>query len=124
MDFVAVVAPSTPETQGLIGAAELAAMKPTAYLVNVPRGNMVDEAALLAALKRRQIAGAALDVAPLEPLAAESALWRAPNLLFTPHLAASTGGLWERHVDLIEQNLRRYLNGQPLLHVVDKARGY
>jgi phosphoglycerate dehydrogenase-like enzyme len=123
-DFVALVAPSTPETQGLIGAAELAAMKPTAYLVNVARGNMVDEAALLAALKRRQIAGAALDVAQVEPLAAESALWRAPNLLFTPHLAASTGGLWERHVELIEQNLRRYLNGQPLLHVVDKARGY
>ncbi len=123
-DFVTVVAPETPATRHLIGAAALAAMKPTAYLINVSRGTLVDEAALVEALQAGRIAGAALDVAEREPLPPESSLWRAPNLLITPHLAASSERLWQRHAELLEDNVRRYLTGEPLRNVVNKAAGY
>ena len=99
-------------------------MKPDSYLINVGRGPLVDEAALLDALKNRQIAGAALDVFLEEPLPAESAFWQLDNLLITPHTAAVTERLWERHYRLIAENMKRYLAGQPLLNQVDKGRGY
>jgi phosphoglycerate dehydrogenase-like enzyme len=84
----------------------------------------VDEAALALALHERKIGGAALDVFPKEPLAADSPLWDVPNLLITPHTAALTDKLWERHYTLFSENLRRYLDGKQLLAVVDKGKGY
>ncbi len=123
-DFVVLAAPQTPATNHMIGAPQLAQMKPTAYLINVSRGTLVDEVALAEALTAGGIGGAALDVAEREPLPPESPLWRAPNLLITPHLAASIEGLWGRQAELLEENVRRYLAGQPLLNVVDKVAGY
>jgi len=123
-DYVVLAAPLTPETRTLIGAAQLAKMKADACLINVSRGPQVDEAALAEALRTRKIGGAALDVFSKEPLPAGSPLWDLDNLLITPHTAALTEKLWERHYVLISENLRRYLAGQPLLAVVDKHRGY
>jgi phosphoglycerate dehydrogenase-like enzyme len=84
----------------------------------------VDETALATALREKKIGGAALDVFPKEPLPPESPLWDLPNLLITPHTAALTEKLWERHYALFSNNLRRYLNRQSLLAVVDKKKGY
>jgi len=123
-DFVVVAAPLIGATQGLINAARLSAMKPSAYLINVGRGPQVDDAALVEALRNRQIAGAALDVFEREPLPAESPLWDAENLLITPHTAGLTEKLWHRHHELFSDNLRRYLAGEPLRYVVDKQKGY
>jgi phosphoglycerate dehydrogenase-like enzyme len=99
-------------------------MKAGACLINVGRGQLVDEAALALVLHERKIGGAALDVFPNEPLAADSPLWDVPNLLITPHTAALTDKLWERHYALFSQNLRRYLTGAALLAGVNKRKGY
>jgi len=123
-DYVVLAAPVTDSTKAIADAERLALMKPDACLINVGRGPLVDEAALAAALRARKIGGAALDVFPKEPLAADSPLWDLPNLLITPHTAALTDKLWERHYVLFSENLRRYLAGQPLLAVVDKRKGY
>jgi len=123
-DFVVVAAPLTSETRGLMNAERIAAMKPQAYLINVGRGPLVDEAALAEALRCRRIAGAALDVFNQEPLPAESPLWDLDNLIITPHTASMTEKLWQRHFQLFLQNLRRYLAGEPLLFTVDKKKGY
>jgi phosphoglycerate dehydrogenase-like enzyme len=123
-DFVVLAAPLTPRTRGLMDAVRLAQMKPQAFLVNVSRGPLVDEAALTAALRGGQIGGAALDVFAKEPLPPDSPLWDLDNVLITPHSAAFTDKLWERHYSLIAENLRRFLAGAPLLNVVDKAKGY
>jgi phosphoglycerate dehydrogenase-like enzyme len=123
-DYVVLAAPLTPDTRVLIGAAQLAQMKPEACLINVSRGPLVDEAALADALRARKIGGAALDVFSTEPLPPDSPLWDLDNLLITPHTAALTEKLWDRHYALISENLRRYLAGQPLLAMVDKRRGY
>jgi phosphoglycerate dehydrogenase-like enzyme len=123
-DFVVLAAPLTEKSRGLMNAERLARMKPTAFLINVSRGALVDERALAAALEKHTIAGAALDVFTAEPLPAESPLWRLPELLITPHTAAVTERLWERHYELLADNLRRYLAGRPLRGVVDKNRGY
>ncbi len=123
-DFVVLAAPVTPNTQHLINAERLAQMKPDAYLINVGRGALVDEAAIAHALRTKQIAGAALDVFEEEPLPENSPLWVLENLLITPHTAGLTEKLWRRHVELISENLRRYLAGEPLLGPVDKAHGY
>lgn len=123
-DYVVLAAPVTESTRAIANAERLALMKPTACLINVGRGPLVDEAALAAALREKKIGGAALDVFPKEPLAADSPLWDLPNLLITPHTAALTDKLWERHYALVSENLRRYLDGQPLLAVVDKRKGY
>jgi phosphoglycerate dehydrogenase-like enzyme len=123
-DYVVVAAPLIGATTGLINAARLAAMKPDACLINVGRGQQVDEAALVEALAARRIAGAALDVFEREPLPADSPLWNAENLLITPHTAGLTEKLWHRHYELFADNLRRYLNGQPLQFAVDKQKGY
>lgn len=123
-DYVVLAAPQTDATRKMMGAPEFAAMKPTAYLINVARGALVDEAALYEALNGKRIAGAACDVFEEEPLPPESPLWTAPNLLITPHLAATTAKLWERHAQLMEDNVSRYLEGRPLRNVVDKRSGY
>src|SRR5271163_482441 len=123
-DYVVLAAPVTDGTEAIANAERLARMKPVACLINVGRGPLVDEPALSAALRERKIGGAALDVFPKEPLAADSPLWDVPNLLITPHTAALTDKLWERHYALFSENLRRYLNGKPLLAVVDKRKGY
>ena len=123
-DYVVLAAPVTDNTMAIANAERLALMKPDACLINVGRGQLVDENALASALREKRIGGAALDVFPEEPLAAESPLWDVPGLLITPHTAALTDKLWERHYALFSENLGRYLNGQELLGVVDKGKGY
>jgi D-2-hydroxyacid dehydrogenase (NADP+) len=123
-DYIVLAAPVTGSTNAVANAARLGLMKPGACLINVGRGQLVDEAALALALDQRKIGGAALDVFPNEPLAADSPLWDVPNLLITPHTAALTDKLWERHYALFSENLRRYLSGAALLAGVDKHRGY
>ena len=123
-DFVVLAAPVTSKTTHLINAERLAQMKPSAYLINVGRGALIDEASLAKALQTKQIAGAALDVFEEEPLPTTSPLWTLENLLITPHCAGFIENLWQRHLELIAENLRRYLAGEPLLGLVDKVRGY
>jgi phosphoglycerate dehydrogenase-like enzyme len=123
-DYVVLAAPVTDNTMAIANAERLTLMKPDACLINVGRGQLVDENALASALREKKIGGAALDVFPKEPLAAESPLWNMPGLLITPHTAALTDKLWGRHYALFSKNLRRYLNGQELLGVVDKGKGY
>ncbi|HEV2397258.1 MAG TPA: D-2-hydroxyacid dehydrogenase [Candidatus Sulfotelmatobacter sp.] len=123
-DFIVLAAPLIAATEKLIDAERLAMMKSTAYLVNVGRGPQVNESALAEALRTRQIAGAALDVFEREPLPEDSPLWDLESLLITPHTAGVTNKLWYRHYDLFSANLRRYLAGESLQHVVDKRRGY
>jgi phosphoglycerate dehydrogenase-like enzyme len=123
-DYVVLATPVTPSTLGLMNAARLAKMKSDAYLINVGRGPLVDEAALAEALREHKIGGAALDVFQEEPLPADSPLWDLENLFITPHTAGITEKLWDRHYALISENLRRYLEGKPLLGIVNKKQGY
>jgi len=123
-DYVVVAVPLTPETEKLIGEAELRAMKPGAYLVNISRGETVDEGALIKALREGWIAGAGLDVFEEEPLPSGSPLYDLENVILSPHVAGFTLQYDERASDLFAENLRRYLAGDPLLNLVDKARGY
>lgn len=123
-DYVVLAVPVTPATLGLMNAARITRMKPSACLINVGRGPLLDESALSEVLKNHRIAGAALDVFEQEPLPVDSPLWNLDNLLITPHSAGLTEKLWERHYALFSENLRRYLAHQPLLAVVDKAKGY
>lgn len=123
-DFVVLAAPETPDTRQMIGERELALMKRTAYLINVARGTLVDEAALIAALRARAIAGAALDVTTEEPLPRESPLWKLDNVFITPHISAATENLWPRQEGLLTENLERWFDGRELLNRVDLQRGY
>jgi phosphoglycerate dehydrogenase-like enzyme len=125
-DFVVLAAPLTDKTKHMISAERLALMKPTAFLINVSRGPLIDDQALIAALRERKIKGAALDVFGEEPLPADSPYWSLPNCLITPHTAAVTDRdrLWERHYILFTDNLHRFLAGEPLRAIVDKHRGY
>ena len=123
-DFVILAAPETPETRGMMGAREFALMKPTAYFLNVARGALVDEPALIDALERRTIAGAALDVTSEEPLPPESPLWKLDNAFVTPHMSAVSEHLWDRQIDLLMENLERWFSGRELLNRVNLERGY
>jgi phosphoglycerate dehydrogenase-like enzyme len=123
-DYVVLTTPVTPETTGMIGTKQLTAMKPDACLINVGRGPLIDEAALIEALRDHKIGGAALDVFDQEPLPSDSPLWDLENLLITPHTAGMSDKMWERHYALFSENLRRYFSGQPLLGLVDKRSGY
>jgi phosphoglycerate dehydrogenase-like enzyme len=123
-DFVLVAVPLTPDTRGLIGVRELAALKPTAYLVDFSRGGVVDHAALVIALREHKIAGAALDVFSEEPLSSESPLWKLPNVILTPHIGGFSTHYDERAIALFIENLNRYLEGLPLFNQVDLVRGY
>jgi len=123
-DYILLCTPVTPATTGLMNRTRLGRMKPDAYLINVGRGPLVDEAALIEVLKDHKIAGAALDVFTEEPLPKDSPFWDMESVLITPHTAAVTDRLWERHYQLIGENLRRFLEGKPLLNLIDKRRGY
>lgn len=123
-DYVVLSPPVTPATRGMIGRAQLAAMKKDGYLINVGRGPLVDEAALIEALREHRIAGAALDVFDHEPLPPDSPLWDLENLLILPHTGGMTNKMWARHYAVFAENLRRFLSHQPLLAVVDKKLGY
>jgi phosphoglycerate dehydrogenase-like enzyme len=123
-DFVVLAAPLTEKTRTLINRQRLALMKPEAYLINVSRGALVDEAALVEALRNNRIGGAALDVFDQEPLPAASPLWDLENVIITPHSAGSSSRMWERHYALFSENLRRFIASQPLMAVVDKTKGY
>jgi len=123
-DYILLCTPVTPATTGLMNRTRLGRMKPDAYLINVGRGPLVDEAALIEVLKDHKIAGAALDVFTEEPLPKDSPFWDMESVLITPHTAAVTDRLWQRHYQLIGENLRRFLEGKPLLNLIDKRRGY
>src|SRR5580704_133809 len=123
-DYVLIAAPETAETKHLIGAVQIARMKRGARLINVGRGSLLDEAALIGALESGALGGAALDVVQTEPLPAESPLWRAPNLMLTPHTSAVSDGLWERETALLLELLERWFDGRELFNQVDFARGY
>lgn len=121
-DFVVVCAPHTVETRGMIGAPELAALPPGARLINVGRGPVVDERALLDALRSGRLAGAALDVFDEEPLPADHPLWAMDQVIVSPHMAGDFAG-WEKAFSAVfVENFRRWTRGEPLLNVVDKAR--
>lgn len=121
-DFVSLHARLTDENRRMIGAGQLALMKPTAYFINVARGELVDEGALVDALAERRIAGAALDVFETEPLPPQHPLWKMENVIITPHIAAASPRIAERHLEMLLDNLRRFVAGQPLRNVVNKSR--
>ncbi len=123
-DVVVMCAPLTRETHHLIGAAQLAAMKPTAYFVNIGRGASVDEAALAAALAERRIAGAAVDVFAQEPPPAGHPLYAVDGVILSPHVSGFMPTYDEECTRLFSENLRRHLAGEPLLNLVDRTRGY
>ncbi len=123
-DIVAVCVPLTRETQGMFDASAFALMKPSAILVNVTRGEVMDEQALVDALQQGRLGGAALDVAPREPLPADSALWRFGNVVMTPHTAGASQYRAARNIDRFVTNLRRLRNGQTLEGTIDKVLGY
>lgn len=123
-DVVAVCAPLTPDTRGLFDERAFCSMKSSAILINVTRGGIMDEAALVAALMRKQIAGAGLDVTPVEPLPPPHPLWKLDNVLITPHTAGGSPNRQDRIVNLFCDNLQRLYTGRPLLSVIDKRKGY
>ena len=123
-DYIVLSAPLTRETQGWLGAAEFAAMKPGAFFINVGRGATVDEAALTAALAEKRIAGAALDVFNAEPLPTGNPLYALDNAILSPHVSGFIPSYDDKCTDLFIANLRRYVNGEPLLNVVDREKGY
>jgi phosphoglycerate dehydrogenase-like enzyme len=123
-DFLIICLPGTRETLGLLGAVELQQLKQGSYLINVGRGGIVDEEALVHAVRTGHLAGAALDVFAQEPLPPDSPLWDEPNILLTAHVAANSHLYEERATQLFLENLRRYLGAQDLLNVYDPERGY
>lgn len=123
-DVVMVTAPYTPETHHLLDAQAFDTVKRGAYLIVVSRGGIVDEPALVDALKNGKIAGAGLDVLEKEPLPADSPLWELPNVIITPHLAGSSDQKERRCVEILIENLIRYEKGEPLVNVVDKRLGF
>ena len=123
-DFVVNTAPLTPQTTGIFDAAFFAKMKPSAYFINVARGRSVVTAALVDALNGKKIAGAGLDVTDPEPLPPDHALWKAPNVIITPHVANDSDLGYDAQIKVVKENLRRYLAGERMLSVVDVTQGY
>ena len=123
-DYLAITAALTPQTRGMVSAAVIARLRPTAWLVNVARGAIVDEDALLAACREGRIGGAALDVFSTEPLPADSPWWDLPNAIITPHVSNSSPRLRQRTLSLFVENVRRFERDEPLLNLVDKKVGY
>jgi phosphoglycerate dehydrogenase-like enzyme len=123
-DYVVLAVADTSETRRMIGAGELAAMQPEAVLINVARGSVVDEPALVAALEAGRLAGAALDVFAHEPLPAESPLWDLGNVLITPHVAANVTDYLPRAITQFAANVARFVRGEPLQNRFDRHRGY
>jgi phosphoglycerate dehydrogenase-like enzyme len=123
-DFIVLAAPLTPETEDMINAETLAMVKPGAWLINVARGRLIDERALLRALRDGALGGAVLDTFRDEPLPPMSSFYDLPNVIVTPHTAWSSGRVLDRSVELFCDNLRRFATGEPLLNVVDPSAGY
>ncbi|MHB8907669.1 MAG: D-2-hydroxyacid dehydrogenase [Syntrophales bacterium] len=123
-DFVVLALPLTRETRSLIGEKELRAMKPTAFLINLARGAVVDEGALVSALEEKWIAGAGLDVFIKEPLPPESRFYELPNVIFSPHISGDIPDYELHATEVFCENLRRYLAGEPFLHEVDPGKEY
>lgn len=123
-DYVVVTVPLTSETYHMISEEELKLMKPSAYVINIARGAVIDNKALVKALKEGWIAGAGLDVFEEEPLPEDSEFWRLENVVITPHVAGATPHYSDRAVRIFCVNLKRYLEGKPLLNAVDKIAGY
>jgi phosphoglycerate dehydrogenase-like enzyme len=123
-DVVVLAAPHTPETRRLIGEPELNRIKRGAFLINVARGKLVDDRAVIAALADGRLGGAALDVFTDEPLDQSSPYWDLPNVIVTPHTSGALNDYWTPLVALFSQNLRRFEAGEPLMNVVDKVAGY
>ena len=123
-DYLAITAPLTDATRGAVSRVVIARLKPTAWVVNIARGAIVDESALIDALHERRIAGAALDVFEKEPLPTESPLWTMENVILTPHVSGDSPRVQDRTLALFAENLRRYKSGEPLLNRVDFGRGY
>jgi phosphoglycerate dehydrogenase-like enzyme len=123
-DYVVISAPETAESRHLIGAAQIARIKPGARLINVGRGSLLDEAALIRALEKGVLGGAAVDVTSVEPLPADSPLWKTPNLFITPHTSAVSDRLWDHQTALLLDLLERWFDGREMFNQVDFARGY
>jgi phosphoglycerate dehydrogenase-like enzyme len=123
-DFVVITVPLTPETRKLIRADELAALKPNAFLIDISRGGIMDQADLMTALKDNRIAGAALDVFAEEPLPSDHPLWKLPNVIITPHISGITPHYEQRALALFSDNLQRYLEGLSLHNQLNPQRGY
>jgi len=123
-EYVVLASAATPANRHLIGEAQLRLMRPDALLINIARGDLIDEAALIRALQERWIAGAGLDVFAREPLPADSPLWLLENVILSPHISGITPRYDEHMSGLFAENLRRYANGQPLLNRVDRSLGY
>lgn len=123
-DYLVLAVPLTPNTRGLVDAEVLKKMKQSAYLVDLSRGGVLDHGALIEALREGRIAGAALDVFPVEPIPANSPLWELPNVILSPHVAGTSGQYLERAAELFAENLRRYVTNEPLLNLFDPEHGY
>jgi phosphoglycerate dehydrogenase-like enzyme len=123
-DYLTVTLPLTEHTRKFIGAKEIAAMRPGAYIVNIGRGEVIDEAGLIEALKAGKIGGAGLDVFEKEPLPKESPIWDIENVILTPHMSGANRGYLDKACALFADNIRRFVAGQPLLNVVDPRLGY
>ena len=123
-DFVVIAAPHTPQTEGWIGREQLRQMRPTAYLINVGRGVIVELDDLCQALRDGRIAGAALDVYQQEPLPADHPLWKMPNVILTPHIAAASTEIAGRHTEVLLENIRRFVRNQPPANLADKRNWF
>jgi phosphoglycerate dehydrogenase-like enzyme len=123
-DYVTVTLPATPHTRAFVGAKEIAAMRPHAYIVNIGRGSVIDQNAMIAALREKRIAGAGLDVFEREPLEADSPLWAMENVILTPHMSGARRDYNTDACKLFADNLVRFRAGQPLYNVIDRALGY
>ena len=123
-DFVAICCPLTQQTKGMIGASEFRAMKSTAILVTIGRGQIIDQSALIEALQGNEIRGAGLDVTDPEPLPLDSPLWEMENVIITPHHAGASPKSWARIFNVFCENLQRFVAGKPLTNIVDQTRGY
>jgi phosphoglycerate dehydrogenase-like enzyme len=124
LDVLVVSVPLTDRTRGLIGAPELALLRPSAYLLVVSRGGILDEDALIRALRENRLAGAGLDVTATEPLPPESPLWEIDNLIISPHVSAHSVQTMDRMWQIVEENIGHFIRGEPLVNVVDKRLGY
>ena len=123
-DWFVVAAPFTPDTEGLIDAGRLAALKSGAYVIAISRGGIIDEAALVDALRSGRVSGAGLDVTAVEPLREDSPLWDMENVVISPHASALTPEMWSGRQEIFKENLRRYLSNEPFLYVCDKRAGF
>lgn len=123
-DFLVITVPLTRDTRGLVGEEVFSALKPNAYLIDISRGGVVDHGALIAALNDGRLAGAALDVYPLEPLPEKSPLWEIPGVILSPHVAGASSRYYEQATELFAANLLRFIEGQPLLNLYDPKLGY